>query len=214
MLTFIFVAGKGRSGTVAASYLIAYEDYDTDSALELFTEKRMKVGKGVSIPSQVRWVRYVDYWHKNNQQYKDMISRLSSVQINGMRDMDLQVGIAQFVDSKHMGRKNVVETVHIFTREETTKNGGDKVTCTPQGNIVIPADVCIFLCKNTYGIDSKMPVSLSHCWLNVYFEYIIQKKNHNEKLIVSIEWKDMDGIGGTNKKIVQAFDSIDITFDQ
>lgn len=46
-------AGKGRSGTVACSYLIGREGWTRADALKRFTERRMKVGfsEGVSIPS-------------------------------------------------------------------------------------------------------------------------------------------------------------------
>jgi protein-tyrosine phosphatase len=57
-------AGKGRSGTMACSYLISECGWKPEEALARFTERRMRpgFGQGVSIPSQLRYVGYVDRW--------------------------------------------------------------------------------------------------------------------------------------------------------
>ncbi|KAJ9446912.1 Phosphatidylinositol 3 [Diplonema papillatum] len=51
-------AGKGRTGTIICSYLCAYENMTPAAALKLFGERRSTDGKGVTIPSQVRYIRY------------------------------------------------------------------------------------------------------------------------------------------------------------
>ena len=64
-------AGKGRSGTVSCSYLISEEGWRAEDALKRFTERRMRpgFGAGVSIPSQLRWISYVDRWTKGGKRY-------------------------------------------------------------------------------------------------------------------------------------------------
>ena len=59
-------AGKGRSGTMACSYLIAQRGWSVDDALARFTTRRMRpqFGLGVSIASQLRWIGYVGRWAK------------------------------------------------------------------------------------------------------------------------------------------------------
>ncbi|CAP65473.1 uncharacterized protein PODANS_6_9730, partial [Podospora anserina S mat+] len=42
-------AGKGRSGTMACSYLIAEEGWTVEDALRRFTDRRMKVGFGEGV---------------------------------------------------------------------------------------------------------------------------------------------------------------------
>ena len=61
-------AGKGRSGTMACSYLISEEGWTPENAMQRFTERRMRpgFGVGISIPSQQRWIRYVDRWTFRN----------------------------------------------------------------------------------------------------------------------------------------------------
>eukprot|EP01080_Neovahlkampfia_damariscottae_P005474 gene5474-9292_t len=60
-------AGKGRTGLVICSYLI-YSKFSIDakSALEHYGEKRTKNKKGVTLPSQKRYIEYFDYYLKNN----------------------------------------------------------------------------------------------------------------------------------------------------
>jgi phosphatidylinositol-3,4,5-trisphosphate 3-phosphatase/dual-specificity protein phosphatase PTEN len=52
-------AGKGRTGTVIASYMLYAKEFDTaDDALGYFGVCRTVNGKGVTIPSQIRYVNY------------------------------------------------------------------------------------------------------------------------------------------------------------
>jgi len=62
-------AGKGRTGTVLCSYLMSEEGWTKDEALKRFTQRRMRpgFGSGVSIPSQLRYVGYVERWVKGGK---------------------------------------------------------------------------------------------------------------------------------------------------
>ena len=64
-------AGKGRTGLIVSSYLLysqPREFKDADMALEFFATKRTKNKKGVTIPSQIRYVRYFDKFLKSSRQ--------------------------------------------------------------------------------------------------------------------------------------------------
>ncbi|WBW72445.1 phosphatidylinositol-3,4,5-trisphosphate3-phosphatase Ptn1 [Schizosaccharomyces osmophilus] len=62
-------AGKGRTGTVLCSYLVAHAGYTFTQSMELYTKKRMRRGYGLTIPSQIRYVRYIEAWSQlRNQQ--------------------------------------------------------------------------------------------------------------------------------------------------
>ena len=56
-------AGKGRTGTVIAAYLLLAGEHDTpEDALEYYGYCRTLNGKGVTIPSQIRYVHYFGRW--------------------------------------------------------------------------------------------------------------------------------------------------------
>jgi protein-tyrosine phosphatase len=110
-------AGKGRSGTVACSYLISHEGWKMEDALQQFTERRMRpgFGAGVSIPSQLRWVGYVDRWA--NQMSKTYVERpveILELHIWGLKD-GVKVAVEGFVDE---GKK--IKSFHLFHRSERT----------------------------------------------------------------------------------------------
>lgn len=110
-------AGKGRSGTIATSYLISQEGWKKEDALQRFTERRMRVGfgNGVGIPSQLRYVGYVDRW--TNQLGKKYVERpveILEIHIWGLRD-GVKVAVEGYVDE---GKK--IKCFHLFHRQERT----------------------------------------------------------------------------------------------
>lgn len=116
-------AGKGRSGTVACSYLISEEGWDMKDALQRFTERRMRVGfgAGVSIPSQLRWIGYVDRWAKElGKRYVERPVEIVEIHVWGLRD-GVKVAVEGYVDE---GRR--IRNVHIFNRKEKVVVDSDK----------------------------------------------------------------------------------------
>jgi hypothetical protein len=107
-------AGKGRSGTASCSYLISEEGWPVEKALKRFTERRMRpnMGKGVSIPSQLRWINYVDRWAKHGKLYVERQVEVLEVHCWGLRD-GVKIQIEGFVDE---GKR--IKTFHTFTRTE------------------------------------------------------------------------------------------------
>lgn len=107
-------AGKGRSGSVACSYLISEEGWTKDEALSRFTLRRMRsgFGEGVSIPSQLRWIGYVDRWTKHRKLYVDRQVEVLEVHVWGLRE-GVKVGVNGYVDE---GR--TIKSFHIFQANE------------------------------------------------------------------------------------------------
>ncbi|KAM0435831.1 hypothetical protein ACHAPT_002722 [Fusarium lateritium] len=107
-------AGKGRSGTVSCSYLIAEEGWTPEAALARFTERRMrpKFGAGVSIPSQLRWISYVERWTKGGKKYIDRPIEIVEIHVWGLRN-GVKVDVEGFADE---GKK--IDIFHTFKKEE------------------------------------------------------------------------------------------------
>ena len=107
-------AGKGRSGTIACSYLISEEGWAVNDALARFTGRRMRsgFGAGVSIPSQLRWIGYVDRWSKHQKLYVERQVEILEVHVWGLRD-GVKVAIEGYIDEG-----KTIKTFHIFNSLE------------------------------------------------------------------------------------------------
>jgi hypothetical protein len=107
-------AGKGRSGTASCSYLISEEGWPVHKALQRFTERRMRpnMGKGVSIPSQLRWIGYVDRWAKHGKLYVERQVEIMEVHCWGLRD-GVKIQIEGFVEDGKL-----IKTFHTFAKNE------------------------------------------------------------------------------------------------
>ncbi|KAF2127505.1 hypothetical protein P153DRAFT_319753 [Dothidotthia symphoricarpi CBS 119687] len=107
-------AGKGRSGTASCSYLISEEGWTMHKALQRFTERRMRpgMGKGVSIPSQLRWLGYVDRWAQHGKIYVERQVEILEVHCWGLRD-GVKIQVEGFVEDGKL-----IKNFHTFTREE------------------------------------------------------------------------------------------------
>lgn len=114
-------AGKGRSGTVSCSYLIAEEGWTAEDALARFTERRMrpKFGAGVSIPSQLRWIGYVDRWTRGGKKYFDRPIEIVEIHVWGLRN-GVKVDVEGFAEE---GKK--IKVFHTFKKEERMVIEGD-----------------------------------------------------------------------------------------
>ncbi|PVI01841.1 hypothetical protein DM02DRAFT_670975 [Periconia macrospinosa] len=118
-------AGKGRSGTASCSYLISEEGWPVEKALQRFTERRMRpnMGKGVSIPSQLRWIGYVDRW-KHNKLYVERQVEVLEIHCWALRD-GVKIQVEGFVEDGKL-----IKNFHTFTREEREIVRGEVKTTT------------------------------------------------------------------------------------
>lgn len=114
-------AGKGRSGSMACSYLVSHCGWKPEDALARFTERRMRpnFGAGVSIPSQLRWLSYVDRWTRGDKKYEDRAIEITEIHVWGLRH-NVKLSVEGFVDE---GKK--IRTYHTFSEEESIVMEGD-----------------------------------------------------------------------------------------
>ena len=114
-------AGKGRSGTSVCSYLISEEGWNFEDALTRFTSRRMRIGfgSGVSIPSQLRWIGYVDWWTKHGKIYVERQIEIMEVHVWGLRD-GVKVAVEGYVEDG-----KVIKTFHTFDRKERVITEGE-----------------------------------------------------------------------------------------
>lgn len=258
-------AGKGRSGTVATAYLISQEGWKKEDALQRFTERRMRVGfgAGVSIPSQLRYIDYIDRWtNKLDKQYVERPVEILEVHIWGLRD-GVKVAIEGYVDE---GKK--IKCFHMFHRSERTviesgtttptkedddkekpspiavvpsstwspmkssqsdvssstpapdlarrstvasNNGLSAVIFRPKQPVIVPnSDVNIDFERRSKAAYTgfAMVTSVAHVWFNAHFE----GGHQHDSGIFETEWDAMDGIKGSAKKGIRAFERLKVVW--
>ena len=117
-------AGKGRSGTVTCAYLVAEEGWKLQDALTRFTQHRMRpgFGAGVSIPSQLRYLNYVDRWTRTGKVYVERCIEILEVHLWDLRE-GVSIALGGYGDE---GKK--IDIVHRFDSDElnvrNTDDGG------------------------------------------------------------------------------------------
>ncbi|OLL23317.1 Phosphatidylinositol 3,4,5-trisphosphate 3-phosphatase and dual-specificity protein phosphatase PTEN [Neolecta irregularis DAH-3] len=183
-------AGKGRSGSVSCYYLIN-QGWTATQALEYFTEKRMKYGRGVSIPSQVRWVGYAERWVKDQKRYEETEVNIKEVCVHGT-EKGIQCLISRYIENGLM-----VDDVETLGVKSTPKS---HFSYRPTSHLRIKGDVCVSLWKTT----AYVTISTTRFWFNPWFE---------ESPMI-IKWEDCDGFKGTQKRGKKLFAHVEIYWDQ
>ncbi|RMD44800.1 hypothetical protein DV735_g380, partial [Chaetothyriales sp. CBS 134920] len=216
-------AGKGRSGTVATAYLISEEGWGREDALQRFTARRMRAGfgQGVSIPSQLRYVGYVDRWaNQLGKKYVDRPVEIVEVHIWGLCE-GVKVAVDGYVD----GGK-AIKTFYTFTRNDTTvvdqsstKASTSRSSTPAASRVIVPtSDVNIDFERRNRAAYAGFTVvtSIAHVWFNAYFEGGSDRDDDDghghESGVFEIDWDAMDGIKGSRQKGIQALDRLKVVW--
>ncbi|KAI5792081.1 protein-tyrosine phosphatase-like protein [Pyronema domesticum] len=194
-------AGKGRSGTVSCAYLMAEHGWSKEAAMARFTERRMRrgFGEGVSIPSQRRYLDYVEKWIAAGKVYTPRAVRVSHIQIYGLRQ-GVRVSVQGYIEG---GRK--IHDYHRFKKSERQvmkrdeEGGKCDVVLTPDtvdGGIVVPGgDINLDFVKKTKVYGMGLVTSVSHVWWNAWWE-----GGGAENGTYEVQWEELDGVKGTRQK--------------
>jgi hypothetical protein len=130
------------------------------------------------------------------------------VHIHGLRE-GVRVAIQGFVDE---GKE--IKTYHTFTRGEQITLDSNETSSSrnailkPKHPVILPAnDINIdFEKRNIAAYGWSMVTSIAHVWFNAYFE------GGEDSGLFEIEWEAMDGIKGTLRKGMRAFDRLKVVW--
>lgn len=187
-------AGKGRTGLMISCYLLYSGVCETpDDALSLFASKRTINGKGVTIPSQIR---FVHYFGKYITFYKDRmfalpkeapVLKLTKIEFNSIPDLGGGGCAPSFKIFSQNGTK-------IFDSRDEMKPKSIKKG---KGDIVLDLKNCVFAGTSKFKFRSD-DQDLFHFWLNTRFlppEKEVEVYNTSVELKKSIpsdfEFKDL-----------------------
>jgi len=180
-------AGKGRTGVVVSAYLLYAGICKTaKEALEMFGRERTSNNKGVTIPSQMRYVRYMEFFLKKYHsigkefQMKGVPLKIISVRMFPIANFDVGGGCdPYFILSNSEGKKFYNHKKKIGKIPEWRKEGHHEIKC----DVPIQGDVLIsFYDHDAVSADDKMCA----CWINTSFirkSPLLLKKNELDKAV-------------------------------
>eukprot|EP00048_Salpingoeca_helianthica_P000534 m.42216 g.42216 ORF g.42216 m.42216 type:complete len:372 (+) comp10618_c0_seq2:198-1313(+) len=100
-------AGKGRTGVMICAYMLFSRMFeDTQASLDFYADKRTHNKKGVTIPSQLRYVHYYGRYLREGRPYAPPTLLLTSIKLNGMPNFSGGTCVPQYIVSK--GRERTV----------------------------------------------------------------------------------------------------------
>ncbi|EER39485.1 phosphoinositide phosphatase Pten/Tep1 [Histoplasma capsulatum H143] len=197
-------AGKGRSGTIACSFLISERGWEADKALRRFTERRMRArfGEGVSIPSQLREI--------------DDESTL------GKADSSTLPAAANDTSPPSVSSDSPFQPVispkpwpkmfqSIFFSSADVETAIPAIILRPRNKVIIPtSDVNISIDRRAMSAYTgwTMVTSVAHVWFNAYFE----GGQAYDSGVFEVDWEALDGIRGTNNRGIKALDRLKVVW--
>jgi len=174
------LAGKGRTGTVITAYLLycpEFEPHDVSGALKIFAQQRSKKEKGVTQPSQLRYVLYFSkiLCGYPISQKKLRLRRIIMDPVPSV-SKDNDGGCSPVIDIYNVSEVN--EKEHIYTSKNTTKFFKKSY----QGGMIFDVNVALvgdFMIKCHHHSRLGIKTKLFHVCLNTIFfnegYYIIDK---------------------------------------
>lgn len=154
-------AGKGRTGVMICSYLLHDRLFDTSKeALAFYGEARTQNAKGVTIPSQRRWVQYYGHLIRNSLEYSPRTVLLKALRLQGMPMMQGGTCVPSFVV-----RFNNVR-IHTSKVYENLRKTDTIVDLTLPQPVPLCGDIKIELFHNTRTYRKE---KMLHFWFNTFF---------------------------------------------
>jgi len=176
-------AGKGRTGLIICCYLMYAGICETATqALELYARARTMDGKGVTIPSQIRYTYYFSQLLRNPS-VKPLTYRLRHIRMHTVPNFDVGGGCDPYFDLRRRRKDGTV--VRVFDYKDRVKKiknymPRDKIIdmALDEFDIRFSGDVrIVFWDYDRVGTPDKM----FHVWLNTGFvdnEYLCFAKDY------------------------------------
>lgn len=163
-------AGKGRTGTMICCYLLHSGAFTTaDGALDHYGQARTQDHKGVTIPSQVRYIRYYETLLREKLKYEPVPMSVKQIFLQPVPNFAGGQGYVCFAISQQIeGADDQQKCTKVF------KSGVYEVKKGERERLVITMDLCSVLwgdVKVEFYIKSKIgrKERVFQFWFNTFF---------------------------------------------
>ncbi|KAI6656531.1 hypothetical protein LOD99_1327 [Oopsacas minuta] len=154
-------AGKGRTGVIICSYLLHCGSFtDTKEALQFYGERRTQNAKGVTIPSQRRYVYYYNHMLRKGLTYTHTPLLLKSITLVGIPAISAGVCTPMFIVRQGQGAK-IYQSEPFQDVKKTDK----------EINIVLPKPlpICGDLRIEFVHVSKMSNEKMFQYWFNTFF---------------------------------------------
>ncbi|KAJ3413561.1 hypothetical protein HDV05_007862 [Chytridiales sp. JEL 0842] len=202
-------AGKGRTGTMIAAYLIyAGICPNAEESLKYYAGIRTKDGKGVTIPSQQRYVHYFDTLLKSHKIYTPRPVKLEKIRFvmstSSSKSGQGRRRLSTFCPIVKVKPRNgaCIKGPFNYVKDTSSTTLELKSPTTISGDVKLE----VFLTKHQHKSDSfshppsstpKRRVKLFHCWFNTFF--LETKENGGEGFLLRVGMGELDMAAGGRK---------------
>eukprot|EP01147_Barroeca_monosierra_P000989 gene988-4232_t len=150
-------AGKGRTGVMITSFLLHLGVFDdTNEALEFYGHARTMNGKGVTIPSQVRYVHYYGRILQQPHPYSPRMLIMQRIILRGIPDFSNGTCVPQFSIKQFNYKSSWYEGI---SREQTHADL----------DLPSPLPVCGDIKLEFIHRKSTGKEKMFHLWFNTFF---------------------------------------------
>uniref|UniRef100_U5EGU8 Phosphatidylinositol 3,4,5-trisphosphate 3-phosphatase and dual-specificity protein phosphatase PTEN n=1 Tax=Corethrella appendiculata TaxID=1370023 RepID=U5EGU8_9DIPT len=180
-------AGKGRTGTMICCYMLYSGQFTTAAdALNSYGQQRTHDKKGVTIPSQRRYVEYFSLLLKNEKAYKPVTLCISEIKLCPPPTfLTNQQGTVNFSISDIKGQTLHCTPVPEFKRPH------------PDGYILVKLDRCIPISgdiKVEFSCKTMIRKEKFHFWFNTYFVNETAEVDGDRNLIYTLNKYEIDDV--------------------
>lgn len=154
-------AGKGRTGVMICAYMLHNKQFtETADSLEFYGNARTQNGKGVTIPSQIRYVHYYGRMLKEKLEYKPITIVMTHIKLKGIPKVEKN-SCAPFFCIRQGPKQEVTFTSRVFEG------------LTGQSEVVLkldpPASVCGDIKIEFFHQNKSKKVKMFTFWFNSFF---------------------------------------------
>ncbi|XP_064389054.1 phosphatidylinositol 3,4,5-trisphosphate 3-phosphatase and dual-specificity protein phosphatase PTEN-like [Halichondria panicea] len=153
-------AGKGRTGVMICAYLLHDKLFDTaKDALQFYGEARTQNAKGVTIPSQRRYVQYYGHLVRNSLDYMPKTMLLKAIRFEGVPDLKAGGCKPSFIVRLYNTKIHDSEPYTHFKKTDSFAE-----MCLPQ-----PLPVCGDIRIEFYSHSWSKKEKIFQFWFNTFF---------------------------------------------